>query len=144
MSYYKHERRRVMRRIIVLLVMMLMTLTANAGEKREFGEPIPTNVKVVGVDELVKNVKAYEGQMVVVEGRMGDICADGEDFSFKGKFELIEVLPPAGQMPPKSMKGKAAKVYGKVKVKHEKEEKGEKKESGDSEIKIEAKGVRFP
>lgn len=133
-----------MRRIIVLLVMMLMTLTANAGEKRAFGEPIPSNVKVIDVDELVKNVKAYEGRMVVVEGRMVDICSDGEDFSFKGKFELIEVIPPAGQMPPKSMKGRPAKIYGKVKVKHEKEEKGEKKESENSEIKIEAKGVMFP
>lgn len=101
-------------------------------------------MKVIGVDELVKNVKAYEGQMVVVEGRMGDICTDGEDFFFKGKFELIEVIPPAGQMPPKSMKGKAAKVYGKVKVKHEKEEKGKKGKSEDAEIKIEATGVRFP
>lgn len=71
---------------------------------------------------------------------MGDVCSDGEDFYFKGKFDLTEVTPPNGQMPPKSLKGKPAKVYGKVEVKHEEPE---EEEASEPEVKIEAKGVKF-
>lgn len=123
---------------LVVCAALLGGLAACSREQKQYGEAIDPDAKVVSVDEVVKNPSAFEGRMLTVEGRMGDICSDGEDFDLKGKFELAEVIPPGGKMPPKSFKGKPAKVYGKLLVKHEKTEKGK-----ESEVKIMANGIQF-
>lgn len=127
---------------------ILGVLAACGKTQKQYGEAIDPKARVISVDQIVKNPSAYEGQMVTVQGWMGDICADGEDFYFKGKFELAEIVPPEGQLPPSSLKGKSAKVYGTLWVKHEKAEKRKTKEQAheegeESEVKILAKGIRF-
>lgn len=125
---------------MTIIILMIVLFVGCSREQKQYGDTIDPEAKVISVDELVKNPSAYEGQMLTVEGTMGNICSDGEDFFFKGEFEVIEVIPPHDQMPVKFLKGKSAKVYGKVLIKHEKTEKGG---TEDSEVKIEAKGVRF-
>lgn len=135
-----------------IICMALMVFFAGCSQKqKEAGEVKKPKTKALSVDELVQNAEKYEGKMVTVEGRMGDICSDGEDFYFKGKFDLIEVIPPEGKMPSRSMKGKPLVVYGKVKIEHEeaeeseemKEEEHEKEEAEEPEAKIEAREVKF-
>jgi hypothetical protein len=125
---------------ILIAILAIAFLAGCSKGQKEFGEPIDLKANSITVDELVKNHQNYEGKMILVEGWMGDLCSDGQDFYFKGKYELIEVIPPEGQMPPQTLKGKPVKIYGSLWTKHEKEE-GE--EEGESEIKIQAKGLSF-
>jgi hypothetical protein len=136
----------------VLIAMLAIAFLAGCSkDQKQFGEPIDLKAKSITVDELVKNHQNYEGKMILVEGWMGDLCSDGQDFYFKGKYELVEVIPPEGQMPPQTLKGKPVKIYGSLWTKKEssegvhseKDEAAEGEEEGESEIKIQAKGIQF-
>ena len=115
--------------ILGTALLATVTLTFAA----EFGEHAPADTPKMTLSELVKNPDAYKGKMLLVEGTLGDVCSDGDDFYFKDKFDLIEVVPPRGKdLPYKEAKGKPITVYGKVLVRHRGDE---------TDVRMEAAGV---
>ena len=66
------------------------------------------------------------------------MCADGEDFYFKDKLDLIEVIPPASGLPDDVIIGTPLKVQGVVMVRGEHEEEGEEahEEGSDPEPEV--------
>lgn len=100
------------------------------------------NLPVIAMSDLVKQADNYTGKTITVTGRFGGMCADGEDFYFKDKLDLIEVIPPASGMPDDIVIGTPLKVQGVVMVRSEHEEEGEEKheEGGEPEpeVKIQA------
>ena len=132
---------------ITLAMMALALLIAGgaiAAQKR-YGEAIDPKAPKVTLAQLVAKPDAYAGKAVIVEGMHGGACADGADFYFKDKFDIIEVDPPSASPEVVQLKkGVRVRVYGIVKVRHsatEAGEKGEKKEAGEAEVRIAAKGV---
>lgn len=102
----------------------------------QFGEVAPKGTPTVALAELVQHADSYKGRVLQVTGTLGDLCADGDDFYFKDKFELIEVVPPRGDALPYAAKKNAPLVvYGTVNVRHR---------GNQVDVSIEAKGVRFP
>lgn len=101
----------------------------------------------VSLGELVKNPVAYAGKSVTVSGRFAGMCADGADFYFKDKLDIIEVIPPADGLSQGIVMGTPLKVQGKVTVRSEHAEtsphSGEKAESKESEVKVVAVVVQI-
>lgn len=98
---------------------------------KQFGTPIPKETQTVTLSEVVKHPELYKGKTLTVTGTLGDLCADGEDFYFKDKFELIEVVPPRGvTLPYKDMRNAKTRVYGKVTTRK-------------GEVRLDAQGVVF-
>lgn len=130
------------------LSLMAMTLALTLGSlsgcsDREASQTVlDPNSPIIAMSELVKNAQPYTGKTVTVTGRFGGMCADGEDFYFKDKLDLIEVIPPASGMPDDIVIGTPLKVQGVVLVRSEHEEAGEEKheEGGEPEpeVKIQA------
>lgn len=100
------------------------------------------NLPVIAMSDLVKQADNYTGKTITITGRFGGMCADGEDFYFKDKLDLIEVIPPASGMPDDIVIGTPLKIQGEVLVRSEHEEEGEEKheEGGEPEpeVKIQA------
>lgn len=124
-----------MKRYSAFLFVTLMVFFACSKSKQEiYGEPVDPAAKAVTLKELLSHPQAFEEQVVVVEGRLGNLCPDGEDFYFKDKLETIEVIPPKNAAPPHSKIGSRMKVWGAVLVKTEiHEEAGESSESHEGE-----------
>lgn len=101
----------------------------------------------VSLSELVRNPAPYAGKSVTVSGRFAGMCADGADFFFKDKFDIIEVIPPADGLPQGIVMGTPLKVQGKVTVRSEHAETsphpGEKADSKESEVKVVAVVVQI-
>lgn len=118
--------------------------SASAADKQHFGASIDPKAPKVTLAQLLAKPGAYAGKMVVVDGTHSGACADGEDFYFKDKFDMIEATPPSPEVM-QLKKGTRVRLYGIVKVRHsgaaEAGEKGEKKEAGETEMHIIAKGV---
>lgn len=70
-------------------------------------------VKTVTIAELLREPKAYAGQVVAVRGIFHSICCPS-DFVLKDGFDSIEVI--VSEMPPKSKIGSKVKVVGTVVV----------------------------
>lgn len=128
-------------------LVLLAAGSALAQVKQHFGDAIDPKAPKVTLAQLIAKPDAYAGKMVVVDGTHGGACADGEDFYFKDKFDIIEAVPPAPEVM-QLKKGARVRLYGIVKVRHgnsagggEKEEAGEKKEAGEVEVRIMGKGV---
>lgn len=100
------------------------------------------NSPVIAMSDLVKQADNYTGKTITVTGRFGGMCADGEDFYFKDKLDIIEVIPPAAGMPADVVIGTPLKVQGVVLVRGEHKGEGKEKheEGGDPEpeVKIQA------
>lgn len=101
----------------------------------------------VSLGELVKNPVAYAGKSVTVSGRFAGMCADGADFYFKDKLDIIEVIPPTDGLPQGVVIGTPLKVQGKVAVRSEHVEtaprSGDKAESKESDVKVVAVVVQI-
>ena len=127
---------------------MVMTAAAMLSAQQRWGEVIDPKAPKVTLAQIVDKPGAYEGKTVVLEGTHGGACADGEDFYFKDKFEIVEATPPSPQVM-QLKKGTRVRLVGVVKVRRhgaveagEKKEKAvEKRENADVEVKIVAKGV---
>ncbi|WP_075790615.1 hypothetical protein [Massilia putida] len=111
---------------------LLAAFSHNAlAQDKQFGASIPKETQTVALSEVVKHPDLYKGKTLAVTGTLGDMCSDGDDFFFKDKFDLIEVVPPRGvTLPYKDMKGAKTRVYGKVMVRR-------------GEVHIDAQGVAF-
>lgn len=101
----------------------------------------------VSLGELVKNPAPYAGKSVIVSGRFAGMCADGADFYFKDKLDIIEVIPPTDGLPQGVVIGTPLKVQGKVAVRSEHVEtaprSGDKAESKESDVKVVAVVVQI-
>lgn len=112
-------------------VLLVALSHAALAQDKLFGTPIPKDSQTVALSEVIKHPDIYKGKALVVTGTLGDLCLDGDDFYFKDKFDLIEVVPPRGiTLPYKDMKGAKMRVYGKVLVRR-------------GEVHIDAQGVAF-
>lgn len=129
-------------RSTLLSVVVLFAAALTLSAQQRWGDAIDPKAPKVTLADIVAKPDLYAGKMVVVDGTHGGACADGEDFYFKDKFEIIEVAPPN----PKVMelkKGTRVRLYGLVKVRHKASAKADKggREPGETDVRINAKGV---
>lgn len=117
---------------MLVAVALLMVVAATLAAQQRWGEAINPKAPKVTLAQIVDKPGVYDGKTVVLEGTHGGACADGEDFYFKDKFEIVEATPPSPQVM-QLKKGTRVRVVGVVKVR--------KKSSGDTDVKIVAKGV---
>lgn len=75
-----------------------------------------TESAAVSLSDLVKDADRFAGQSITVTGRFGGMCADGADFYFKDKLDLIEVIPPPEGLPDGVVIGTPLKIRGVVLV----------------------------
>lgn len=122
--------------------------------KQHFGVEIDKAAPHVTLAELVAHPGTYEGKTIVVDGQFNGACADGADFYFKDKFDMIEADPPQPEVMSLS-KGTPIRLYGIVKVHHSRAEESEKRDASEkrtekseketnseaAEVKIAAKGL---
>ena len=103
----------------------------------------PTAPAVVSLSELIKDADRFAGQSVTITGRFGGMCADGADFYFKDKLDLIEVIPPPEALPDDVVIGTPLKIHGVVLVRAAHEDAQEHDEDGDeeSDIKVRASAI---
>lgn len=125
--------------IIFSLILGLLTGCSDTDIPQAKLDP---NLPVIAMSDLVKQADNYTGKTITVTGRFGGMCADGEDFYFKDKLVMIEVIPPVEGMPSDITIGTPLKVQGVVLSQNEHEEEGEEKheEGGEPEpeVKIQA------
>ena len=129
-----------------LLMTMIFSLSlgfiSGCSDKDTQQAKLDPDLPVIAMSDLVKQADNYTGKTITVTGRFGGMCADGEDFYFKDKLDLIEVIPLASGMPDDIVIGTPLKVQGVVLVRSEHEEEGEEKheEGGEPEpeVKIQA------
>lgn len=127
--------------ITLPLVLTLTPLSATAADNAP--QPVPqTESQAMSLSDLVKDADRFAGQTVTVTGRFGGMCADGADFYFKDKLDLIEVIPPPEGLPDGVVIGTPLKIQGVVLVRGEHEDNTvDHDEAGgaeESEIKLRA------
>jgi len=99
--------------------LVLITLIAVAVQSVQAAdEPAELTGDAVNIQDIVKNEPAYEGQNVVIEGKIDMECASGCCFILNdGSASLyVNILPSNFVIPQKS--GSDARVYGKVTTKN--------------------------
>lgn len=112
--------------------------------KAKSGQPIPSNVPVVKLADVLKDPAFYKDREVVLEGNYGYYCCPS-DFSYREGLEGI-VVAPVGFESPKADRGQPVRIYGVVRVgerRREEHEEEQKEEGEHHDIYIEAKGVQF-
>lgn len=150
--------RRVTLSLCAASVVLLFWLGCNRANQKQttqhFGSEIDKAAPQVTLAELVAHPGTYEGKSVVVDGQFNGACADGADFYFKDKFDMIEADPPQPEVMSLG-KGTPIRLYGIVKVRHSRSEENEKQEAREkpneksekqasseaAEVKIAAKGL---
>ncbi len=128
--------------LIAMTLSLILGLVTGCSDNDIPQAKLDPNLPVIAMSDLVKQADNYTGKTITVTGRFGGMCADGEDFYFKDKLDIIEVIPPAAGMPADVVIGTPLKVQGVVLVRGEHEEEGEEKheEGGEPEpeVKIQA------
>jgi len=128
--------------LIIITLSLILGFVTGCSDKDTQKTQLDPNLPVIAMSDLVKNAAQYTGKTITVTGRFGGMCADGEDFYFKDKLDLIEVIPSANGLPDDVIMGTPLKVQGVVMVRSEHEEEGEEHhEEGaepEPEVKIQA------
>lgn len=128
--------------LIAITLSLILGFVTGCSDKDTQQTQLDPNLPVIAMSDLMKDADKYTGKTITVTGRFGGMCADGEDFYFKDKLDLIEVIPPAEGMPADIVLGTPLKVQGVVMVRGEHEEEGEEhhEEGGEPEpeVKIQA------
>lgn len=134
-----------MKKILMYILLSSLVLVHSGfewGEKKQFGESIPSNVQAAKLPDIVKNPQAYKDREVMLEGNYGFYCCPA-DFSYKEGLEAVNVSP-AGFDSPKGKRGQPVKIYGTVRMGKSEPAEEEKEENEEShDFFIEAKGVQF-
>jgi uncharacterized protein YdeI (BOF family) len=97
---------------------ILITLTALSMQAvHATEEPVELSGEIVKIQDIIKNETAYEGENVVLEGKIETECPSGCWFILNdGSASLyVDILPSNFVIPQKS--GQDARVYGEVTVK---------------------------
>ena len=128
--------------LIAITLSLALGLVTGCSDKDAQQTRLDPNLPVIAMSELVKDAEQYTGKTITVTGRFGGMCADGADFYFKDKLEIIEVIPPTDGLPSDVVIGTPLKVQGVVLVRggHEAESEEEHEEGGEPEpeVKIQA------
>jgi len=118
-----------MKPLLPILLSSLLALTVSGcSDKGPDQAVLDANAPVVAMSELIKESAQFTGKTITITGRFGGMCADGADFYFKDKLDLIEVIPPAAGLPDDVVIGTPLKIQGVVMVRGEHEEEGEEQE----------------
>jgi len=118
------------------------SLLTGCSDQSNTQEKLDASLPVIAMADLVKQSEQYKGKTVIVTGRFGGMCADGADFYFKDKLDLIEVIPPASGLPSGIIIGTPLKIQGVVMVRGENEDEHNEKEEheeGEGEIEPDVK-----
>jgi len=132
--------------ILTTALFSLLILLSACSDKNESQAKLDESIPVVSMSELIKNNEQYKGKTITISGRFGGMCADGADFYFKDKLDLIEVIPAKEGLPDDVIIGTPLKIQGVVMVRgeHEEDEANEGEEhheeggESESEVKIQA------
>jgi len=128
--------------LIIITLALILGFVTGCSDKDTQQTQLDPNLPVIAMSDLVKDADKYTGKTITVTGRFGGMCADGEDFYFKDKLDLIEVIPSANGLPDDVIMGTPLKVQGVVLVRGEHKEEGEEhhEEGGEPEpeVKIQA------
>jgi len=128
--------------LITITLSLILGFVTGCSDKDTQQAKLDPDLPVIAMSDLVKQADNYTGKTITITGRFGGMCADGADFYFKDKLDLIEVIPPASGMPADIVIGTPLKIQGEVLVRSEHEEEGEEKheEGGEPEpeVKIQA------
>ena len=108
-------------------------------DKNNTQAKLDASLPVISMADLVKQGEQYKGKTITVTGRFGGMCADGADFYFKDKLDLIEVIPPASGLPSDIILGTPLKIQGVVMVGGEHKEADENHEEGEGEMEPDVK-----
>ena len=129
---------RIILSLLTALSLLSGTFLSGCSEQNNIQAKLDANAPVISMADLVKQSEQYNGKTITVTGRFGGMCADGEDFYFKDKLELIEVIPPESGMPSDIIMGTPLKIQGVVMLRgeHEEEEKEEHNEEGEIEPEV--------
>jgi len=109
-----------MRRCIITGSLLLLLLTAfvmHAAQGKD--EPAELQNVSVKISDIIENESAYQGKMVVVEGKIELECGSGCWFILNdGTGSIyVDILPNNFAIPQKS--GEDARVYGEVTLKND-------------------------
>jgi hypothetical protein len=97
-------------RALILLGLIFLVLQAIQAKD----EPAELKEEGINIIDILQNVTAYEGKMVVIEGKIETECPSGCWFIIDDKTASIyvDILPSNFVIPQK--RGEDAKVYGKM------------------------------
>lgn len=100
----------------LLILITLMALAMQAVQAKE--EPAELKNETVEVQDIIEDVSAYEGKMVVIEGKIETECPSGCWFIVDDSSASIyvDILPSNFVIPQK--RGSEVKVYGEVTTKN--------------------------
>lgn len=103
-------------RLARALILIAMIATAVQAVQAA-DEPDELKNEVTDIRDIVEDGPAFEGKMVVIEGRIENECGSGCWFILKDKTAsiFVDILPNNFVIPQK--RGSDAKVYGKVAIK---------------------------
>lgn len=100
-------------KLIVLLILLgLMVLAVEAASAKE--EPAELKNETVKIQDIIEDVSAFEGKMVVIEGKIETECPSGCWFIVDdGSASIyVDILPSNFVIPQK--RGSEVRVYGEV------------------------------
>lgn len=123
----KRQKKGTTRFLLLMISLMLINC-----EKRQWGEKIPSDLKVVSVKEIYNNFKEYRDKKVLMEGRTykafpGDVFLNdgtgnikvefrGETSLFKEKISWIGMNPDPQVLLSRLQKMKFVRVFGVVDI----------------------------
>lgn len=126
-----------------LCIVIAIAISVACGKKAHFGQPLPSNVPVVKLADILKEPASYKNREVVLQGSYGSYCC-ASDFSYREGVEGIEVVP-TGFESPKVDRGRTVRIYGIVRVGRKPPQEDEEESKGKNvqyDVYIEAKGVQ--
>jgi uncharacterized protein YdeI (BOF family) len=119
----------------VVSIMMASAFSAVAAPAR-YGENAPDTVEKIRLAEIIMTPDSYNDRTMLVSGLFYGSDADGDDFYFKDKTDIIEVAPPPDTKVMSEIKPNTEiTVYGKVVVRHR---------NGQTLVHMIASGVSVP
>lgn len=102
---------------ITLLIFTITSLTAFAGDGKQYGKKL-TLKKTTNVSDILSNPEKFVGKKVLIKGTIVDVCKKRGcwmDISSNKEFEKIKVKVEDGVIVfPLTAKGKTATVEGEV------------------------------
>lgn len=129
--------------LIITALSLILGFVTGCSDKDAQQVKLDPDLPVIAMSDLVQQADKYTGKTITLTGHFGGMCADGADFYFKDKLDIIEVLPPAGGLPADVVIGTPLKIQGVVLVRSEPKEEGKEEhheEGGEPEpeVKIQA------
>ena len=131
--------------VVLLLGASSLGLVAGCGKKELHGQPIPSDVPAVTLEQVMKDPTAFKDREVILQGNYGGHCC-ATDFNYKEGTNAAECYYPGFEVP-HTQAGRPVKIHAVVRVRDKHEEAGKQVAEGRAEtgpeVYLEAKGVQF-